>query len=186
MASTASSELPVGTKAPAFALPDTRNNQPVGPHDHAGQPLLIAFICNHCPYVVYLLDALVELAARAETRGVATIAISANDIVTYPQDGPLKMAELARERGFGFPYCFDETQSVAHAYEAVCTPDLYLFDADHGLYYRGQFDDTRPAGRGQAGVAHGGDLWAAIEGLLAGREAPTDVKASVGCSIKWR
>jgi len=186
MASTASTELPVGTRAPAFTLPDTRNNQPVGPHDYTGQPMLITFICNHCPYVVHILDALVALAARSETRGVATIAISSNDIASYPQDGPLKMAELARQRSFGFPYCFDETQVVARAYEAVCTPDIYLFDADHRLYYRGQFDDTRPSGRGNAGEAHGGDLWAATMGLLDGRDAPTDVKAGVGCSIKWR
>lgn len=186
MVSTESNVLPVGTPAPAFTLPDTRNNQPIGPHDHQGQPLLIVFMCNHCPYVIHILDPLVEIARRSDARGVATIAISANDIASYPQDGPTRMAELAEERGFSFPYCFDESQSVARAYDAVCTPDIYLFDAEHRLYYRGQFDGTRPSGRGRDGAAHGDDLSAAIDSLLAGDPAPQDVKPGIGCSIKWK
>jgi len=175
--------LSVGSAAPPFTLPDTRGNQPVSPSDHAGSPLLIAFLCNHCPYVVHIVEPLVALAAELAPRGLATIAISANDIVAYPQDGPVEMAALAAAKGFGFPYCFDETQDVARVYDAVCTPDLFLFDADHRLFYRGQFDGTRP-GRGDA--ADGADLRRAIEALLAGEPAPADPPPSVGCSIKWK
>ena len=182
MALTESAPMPVGTPAPPFTLPDTRDNQPIAPRDFVGSPLLVVFMCNHCPYVVHVLDALVELAGELETRGVRTVAISANDIVAYPQDGPLEMAALAEAQGFGFPYCFDESQDVARAYGAVCTPDLYLFDAEHRLYYRGRFDDTRP-GRGRA---HGGDLRAAAEALLAGEVPPSDPAPSIGCSIKWK
>ena len=182
MARTESLPMPVGTPAPPFTLPDTRGNQPVAPRDFAGSPLLVVFMCNHCPFVVHLLDPLVALAAELQERGIRTVAISANDIAAYPQDGPLEMAALAEAKGFGFPYCFDESQDVARAYDAVCTPDIYLFDADHRLFYRGQFDETRP-GKGQA---HGGDLRAAAEALLAGEAPPTDPPPSVGCSIKWK
>ena len=183
MAPTESVALPPGRPAPPFTLPDARGNQPVSPNDHAGSPLIVAFICNHCPYVVHILEPFVALAAELAARGVATIAISSNDIAAYPQDGPLEMAALAEAKGFGFPYCFDESQDVARAYEAACTPDLYLFDADHRLYYRGQFDATRPR-RGE--TATGSDLRAAAEALLAGRAPPTDPPPSVGCSIKWK
>ena len=182
MVTTRSEPMPVGTPAPPFTLPDTRDNQPIGPHQFAGDPLLIAFVCNHCPYVVHIVDALVERARELDARGVRTIAISANDIVAYPQDGPLEMAALAETKGFGFPYCFDESQDVARAYGAVCTPDIYLFDAGHELFYRGQFDGTRP-GRGEA---QGEDLRAAAEALLAGDAPPPDPSPSVGCSIKWK
>lgn len=182
MARTESLALPVGTPAPPFTLPDARNNQPVSPSDHAGQPLLVAFVCNHCPYVVHILEPFVALAAEYAPRGLATVAISANDIVAYPQDGPLEMAALAADKGFGFPYCFDESQDVARAYGAVCTPDLYLFDAEHRLFYRGQFDGTRPG----KGTATGEDLRAAIEALLAGDAPPDAPRPSVGCSIKWK
>jgi len=183
MARTESVPLPPGTPAPPFTLPDARGNQPVSPSDHDGSPLLVGFICNHCPYVVHILEPFVALAAELAERGVATIAISSNDIVAYPQDGPLEMAALAEEKGFDFPYCFDESQDVARAYGAVCTPDLYLFDAEHGLYYRGQFDETRP---GSGGAAHGEDLRAAAEALLAGEPPSADPTPSVGCSIKWK
>ena len=182
MARTESAALPPGTPAPPFTLPDARGNQPVSPADHAGRPLLVAFLCNHCPYVVHVLEPFVALAAAFAPRGLATIAISANDIAAYPQDGPVAMAALAEAKGFGFPYCFDESQDVARAYGAVCTPDLYLFDAGHRLFYRGQFDATRP-GRGDA---TGEDLAAAIESLLAGDAPPADPPPSVGCSIKWK
>lgn len=183
MVRTESTALPVGSPAPAFTLPDTRTGQSVSTASHAGSPLLIAFICNHCPYVVHLIEPFAALANAAAAQGLMSIAISANDVVAYPQDGPLEMAKLAEKNGFAFPYCYDESQEVARAYDAVCTPDLYLFDAAHRLFYRGQFDNTRP-GRNEA--AHGANLRAAIERLLAGEDAPVDPAPSVGCSIKWR
>jgi len=182
MVLTESTNMPTGAKAPQFTLPDTRNNQPVSLTDYAGKPVLIVFMCNHCPYVVHLIDELVVIAHQLADQGIATITISSNDISTHPQDGPLKMAELASHKGFKFPYCFDEQQSVARAYDAVCTPDIYLFDANHALYYRGQFDDTRP----NQGKAHGTDLKVAAQALLDGKPAPTDTQPSVGCSIKWK
>ncbi len=182
MVKTESVNMPLGATAPAFTLPDTRSNLPVSLADHADRSVLIVFMCNHCPYVVHLLDELVSLAHEAARDNVATIAISANDVTRYPQDGPDKMAELAERKGFDFPYCFDESQAVARAYGAVCTPDIFLFDADHRLYYHGQFDNTRP-GQGQA---HGADLHSAIKSLVQGQAAPADTKPSVGCSIKWK
>lgn len=179
---TESINLPLGTTAPDFTLPDTRSNLPVSLADHAQRSVLIVFMCNHCPYVVHLLDELVLLADEAAQSNVDTIAISANDVTRYPQDSPEKMAELARLKGFSFPYCFDESQTVARAYGAVCTPDIFLFDASHQLYYHGQFDNTRP---GQ-GTAHGADLRSAIQSLVQGMPAPLDTKPSVGCSIKWK
>ncbi len=165
---TESINLPLGTSAPDFTLPDTRNNLPVSLAEHTGRSVLIVFMCNHCPYVVHLLDELVSLANEAARNNVDTIAISANDVTRYPQDSPEKMAELANRKDFNFPYCFDESQTVARAYGAVCTPDIFLFDAGHRLYYHGQFDNTRP---GQ-GSAHGADLRSAIQSLVQGMPAP--------------
>jgi peroxiredoxin len=182
MIMTEASNIPIGERAPDFSLPDTQENQPVSLADHAGRPVLVVFMCNHCPYVVHLLDALVGLAHELYAEGIATIAISANDIIRYPQDAPVKMAELAVAKRFGFPYCFDEQQTVARAYGAVCTPDIFLLDAAHHLYYHGQFDDTRPG----SGTAHGSDLREAARLLLRGTPAPTDTRPSVGCSIKWK
>ena len=182
MVMTESINMPLGANAPTFTLPDTRSNLPVSLAEHTGHSVLIVFMCNHCPYVVHLLDELVSLAHEAARDNVDTIAISANDVARYPQDGPDKMAELAKLRGFDFPYCFDESQTVARAYGAVCTPDIFLFDAGHQLYYHGQFDNTRP-GQGQA---HGADLRSAIKSLVQGQPAPADIKPSVGCSIKWK
>lgn len=182
MALIESTSMPSGAKAPRFTLPDTRNNQPVSLADYAGKPALIVFMCNHCPYVVHLVDELSATAKQLAEKGIVTIAISSNDIVNYPQDGPIKMAALATEKEFDFPYCFDEQQHVARAYNAVCTPDIYLFDADHALYYRGQFDDTRP----NQGKAHGTDLKNAAQAMLDGKPAATDTHPSVGCSIKWK
>lgn len=181
MVLTESTNMPIGSSAPEFTLPDTRNGDPITLSDIDG-PLLIVFMCNHCPYVVHIVDPLVTLAAELKERGITTIAISANDVVSHPADGPDRMAALAKAKGFDFPYCFDETQEVARSYMAVCTPDIYLFDAQHKLYYRGQFDDTRP---GQ-GSAHGEDLRTAALQMLEGKAAPVDAKPSVGCSIKWK
>lgn len=182
MVLTQSTIMPIGAKAPDFTLPDTRNNQPVTLADYAETPVLVVFMCNHCPYVVHLVDELANTANRFGDQGIATVAISSNDITSHPQDGPIKMAELAAQKGFKFPYCYDEQQSVARAYDAVCTPDIYLFDANHTLFYRGQFDDTRP----NQGKAHGADLKNAAQALLEGKPAPSDTQPSVGCSIKWK
>ena len=182
MVLTKSTQMAIGSSAPEFTLTDTRDGQTVALSDYAGKPVLIVFMCNHCPYVVHLVDALANLAHEFAESGIATVTISSNDSASYPQDGPDKMASLAQQKGFRFPYCFDETQEVAKAYDAVCTPDIFLFDANHGLYYRGQFDDTRPG----AGIAHGGDLKAAGLALLASEPAPDNTRPSVGCSIKWK
>lgn len=181
MVLTESTNMPTGSSAPDFTLPDTRNGKPVTLGNVEG-PVLIVFMCNHCPYVVHIVDPLVALAAQLKERGVTTIAISANDIASHPADGPDRMADLATAKGFDFPYCFDETQEVARAYNAVCTPDIFLFDSEHKLYYHGQFDDTRP-GRD---VAHGDELRAAASQMLDGSPAPTGTSPSVGCSIKWK
>ncbi len=181
MVLTESTNMPVASSAPDFTLPDTRNGEPVTLGNIEG-PVLIVFMCNHCPYVVHIVDPLVALAAELNQRGVTTIAISSNDVVSHPADGPAKMAALAAAKGFDFPYCFDETQQVARSYNAVCTPDIFLFDSQHKLFYHGQFDDTRP-GRD---VAHGGDLRTAALQMLEGGLAPTDTSPSVGCSIKWK
>ena len=183
MSLTESQSMNVGTSAPRFTLPDTRNNAPVSTSDYDDKPLLIVFMCNHCPYVVHLVDALVEVAHDLAKQGTATVCISSNDTQRYPQDGPEKMAQLAMNKGFDFPYCLDESQDVARAYGAVCTPDIFLFDRSHQLYYHGQFDDTRP---GQTIAAHGGDLIQAALAMQADHPPPTNVLPSVGCSIKWK
>ena len=182
MAKTSSNDMPPGAAAPDFTLPDTRTGQSVSLTDHAGSPLLVLFMCNHCPYVVHIVDELVRLAADFHDRGVKTLAISANDVNSHPADSPENMGKLAADKDFGFPYLFDESQDVARAYGAVCTPDIYVFDADHRLFYRGQFDATRP---GQGSTATGDDLRAALAALLAGESAPQPQHPSVGCSIKW-
>ena len=182
MTLTKSEQLAPGSPAVPFTLPDTRTGNPVSLDEFTGQAVLLAFICNHCPYVVHLLDAFVQVTSNMAAHGVATIAISANDAAQYPADSPDKMAELAASRGFGFPYCHDESQAVARAYGAVCTPDLFLFDTQHKLYYHGQFDASRP-GQGQA---TGGALNAAVTQLLAQQPVPQNTHPSVGCSIKWK
>jgi len=178
-----SSTMPLGSKAPAFSLPDTRNGDTVSTEDFTGQALLVVFMCNHCPYVVHLVDELTKLANTLDTRGLKSVCISSNDVRNYPADSPEKMGALATAKGFNFPYCFDESQETAKAYGAICTPDIFLFDQQHQLYYHGQFDDTRP-GRGTQ--ATGEDLRIAAEKLLAGEPAPEHQSPSVGCSIKWK
>ena len=182
MTLTESTQLAPGSPAVPFTLPDTRTDNSVSLDEFDGQAVLLAFICNHCPYVVHLLDAFVQVTSSMAEQGVATIAISANDAAQYPADSPDKMAVLAASRGFEFPYCHDESQAVARAYGAVCTPDLFLFDTQHKLYYHGQFDASRP---GQ-GRATGADLSAAVTQLLAQQPVPQNTHPSVGCSIKWK
>jgi peroxiredoxin len=182
MAATESTMLPLGTRAPDFRLPDF-DGKPVALDDYAAAPgLVIAFICNHCPFVKHIRDELARFARDYQPQGVALIAINSNDFRAYPQDAPAAMAAEARTIGYTFPYLVDETQAVAKAYQAACTPDFYLFDRERKLVYRGQFDSSRP-GRG---AASGADLRAAADALLANRPMPADQKPSIGCNIKWR
>jgi peroxiredoxin len=180
-----STMLPLGTEAPDFALPDCLTGRKVTLADFAGQPaLLVAFICNHCPFVVHIREPLVGLIKEFQPRGLAAVAISSNDTDKYPEDAPSQMAVVARKYGFTFPYLFDQSQHVAHAYHAACTPDFYVFDATRRLTYRGRFDDSRP---GRPMPVTGADLRAAIEAALANQGIPeTAQKASVGCNIKWK
>jgi len=183
MAATPSTMIPLGTKAPDFRLPDTEGKM-VSRDDFDGAPvLLVLFICNHCPYVKHIRGALAEFARQYQPRGLAVVAINANDAASYPDDSPEKMAIEKGQAGYTFPYLYDETQEVAKAYHAACTPDLFLFDGQRKLVYRGQFDDSRPGnGRPVTGAA----LRAAADAVLAGRPVPGEQKASIGCNIKWK
>ena len=183
MAVTPSQMLTLGTPAPDFSLPDTEGNI-VSLADFKGAPaLLVIFMCNHCPFVKHILNELVELIKKYQSKGVAVVGINSNDVANYPEDSPEKMANLAREAGFTFPYLYDETQEVAKAYNAACTPDFFLFDREAKLVYRGQMDDSRP---GNNIPVTGVDLTAAIDDVLAGREVNPDQKPSIGCNIKWK
>lgn len=183
MAATPSSPTPTGFQAPAFSLPEPATGNTVTLESYAGTPVFVIFMCNHCPYVVHLLDALGNAANTLSEQGIQTIAISANDVGNYPADSPDKMAALAKRQGFSFPYLYDETQETAHAYAAECTPDLYLFDQNHKLYYRGQFDASRP---GSGSASTGQDLLAAATAMMAGDAPPANTVPSVGCGIKWK
>lgn len=190
-----STMIHLGTAAPSFELPDAGSGRRYSLQDFSSSnALLIAFICNHCPFVKHLLDGIVSFARDYQPRGLAVVAISANDIVSHPEDAPEEMARLARERGFTFPYLYDESQRVALAYEAICTPDFFLFDRERKLAYRGQFDASRPhterderanRPRNMAPVT-GRDLRAAADAVLREDAPPAEQIASVGCSIKWK
>ncbi len=183
MVLTPSTMLPLGTLAPDFSLPDSDGNT-VSLGDFAdAQALLVVFMCNHCPYVIHLKKDLAALAAEYSARGVATIAINANDRENYPQDAPDKMAEDKAEFGYVFPYLMDDSQETAKAYRAACTPDFYVFDKDRRLAYRGQFDDSRP---GNDKPITGQDIRAALNAVLAGNPVGGEQVASMGCNIKWR
>jgi peroxiredoxin len=183
MALTPSTMLPLGSHAPDFALPDTEGEL-VRLADFAKAPaLLVAFLCNHCPYVKHIRHAFADLAREYQARGVAIVGISSNDVVSHPDDSPELMKVEKATVGYTFPYLYDETQDVAKAYEAACTPDFYLFDADRALVYRGQLDASRP----NSGVpVTGRDLRAALDALLAGQPIDPDQKPSMGCNIKWK
>ncbi|MEM1445323.1 MAG: thioredoxin family protein [Planctomycetota bacterium] len=190
MALTPSTMLELGTAAPEFSLPDT-DGVSVSLGDFAGKPLLVAFICNHCPYVIHVAPALKAIGDDYAGK-VGMVAISSNDVANYPQDSPKLMKAEKEKRGYAFPYLYDETQEVAKAYTAACTPDFFLFDADHKLAYRGQIDDTRPhrisSGNydDRNGAASGGDLRAALEAVLAGQAVTVPQVPSMGCNIKWK
>lgn len=182
MVKTASTMLSLGTQAPAFSLLDV-DGSTVTRTQFVGKPLLVIFMCNHCPFVVHIRTELQRLAAEYKAKGVAVVGISSNDASAYPQDGPEEMKHEARTAGYTFPYVFDATQEVAKAYKAACTPDIFLFDADHSLVYRGQFDSSRP-GNGQP--VTGSDLRTSLDALLAGKSVTSEQRASIGCNIKWR
>lgn len=191
MALTESNMLKLGTPAPEFQLTDTEGSS-VSNSDFDGKPLLVMFICNHCPYVKHLADELAKAAATYIEMGVGVVAIQSNDVENYPDDGPEKMKVESDSRGYKFSYLFDDDQSVAKAYTAACTPDFFLFDAKHKLAYRGRFDETRPT-RIESGVydfqenpATGAELTAAVNAVVAGEAASEQQWPSLGCNIKWK
>lgn len=183
MALTESTMMPLGSQAPGFSLPEP-NGKIWSLEDVRGaKALVVVFMCNHCPFVKQLKPALAEFGRELQAKGGAMLAISSNDAESHPADAPEKMAEDAETFGYSFPYLYDETQEVAKAYGAVCTPDFFLFDQEGKLAYRGQFDDSRP---GDGKPVTGSDLRAAVEALLEGRSPSADQKPSIGCSIKWK
>ena len=183
MSLTPSTMLPLGTSAPPFALPDV-SGKTVSIADFQNAPaLLVMFICNHCPYVKHVRSGLAKLACDYQAQGVAVVAISSNDIESHPDDSPAKMAVEAKEADYTFPYLYDESQAVARAYQAACTPDFFLFDREKRLVYRGQLDDSRP---GNGIPVTGKDLRAALDAVIARKPVATEQKPSIGCNIKWK
>lgn len=183
MARTPSMMPPLGTRLPAFDLLEPCTGGQLSSDDLNGTPLLVGFVCNHCPFVVHLWPALLEFAAQYAEKGLQTVAINSNDAVAYPDDSPERMVELVHASGASFPYLFDESQAAARAFDAACTPDFFLFDAAGYLVYRGQFDSARP---GNGIAVSGVDMRAAVDALLAGEAINTEQMPSVGCSIKWK
>jgi peroxiredoxin len=185
MVLTPSTMLPLGTSMPRFALPDL-DGSTVSSDDFRGAPgLLVAFISGHCPYVTHIRHEFSRFATEYRQRGLAIVAICSNDVESFPEDGPEGMKQEAAAAGYTFPYLFDETQEVAKAFRAACTPDLFLFDHRGVLVYRGQFDDSRPRTARPIPVT-GKDLRAAADAVLSGQAVPADQKSSIGCNIKWK
>lgn len=184
MALTPSTMLPLGTPAPDFRLTNAVDGRTVALADLKDKPaLLVVFMCNHCPFVKHVAAGLAQLARDYQTRGVAMVGINSNDVTSHPDDSPDRMREEAQARGYMFPYLFDESQQVAKAYRAACTPDFFLFDKSRRLVYRGQMDSSRP----DNGIpVTGADLRAALDAVLAGRSPAAEQKSSIGCNIKWR
>lgn len=183
MVATNSTMLPLGTPAPDFQLPDPSGKAYSLADFPGAKALVIAFICNHCPYVKHLRSGLAALGREYQPRGVAIVGISSNDVERYPADSPARMAEEAKAAGYTFPYLVDESQAVAKAYRAACTPDFFVFDGSRRLVYRGQFDDSRP---GNNRPVTGRDLRNALEAVLAGRSVDPHQTPSLGCNIKWK
>ena len=179
-----STMLKLQTPAPDFSLPDVMSGRTVSLSDFKDKKaLLVMFICRHCPYVQHVKSELAKIGKDYKDKDIGIVAISSNDIEAYPEDGPKSLAEMAKEEGFDFSYLFDETQEVAKSYTAACTPDLFLFDKDRKLVYRGQIDDSRP---GSNIEVTGKDLRAAIDAVLEGKAVNPNQKPSMGCSIKWK
>lgn len=183
MAATPSTMPPLGMQAPDFTLPDAHGKEHSLSDFRDAPALLVAFICAHCPFVIHIRREFAGFAREYQDKGLAVVAIASNDLTQYPQDGPQGMAQEAEEAGYTFPYLFDETQEVAKAYRAACTPDLFLFDGSRNLVYRGQFDDSRP---GNGIPVTGRDLRAAADAVLEGNPVPEDQRSSIGCNIKWK
>ena len=185
-----STMLPLGTRAPDFSLPSVSDGRIVSLADFAERKaLLVMFLCAHCPYVVHVQPEIARIARDYADKSVALVAITANDVAQYPQDAPAPTAAAARAAGFTFPFLYDETQAVAKAYSAACTPDFFLFDAARRLVYRGQLDSSRPgrgADRPGSGALNGADLRAALDAVLADNEVSLEQKPSIGCNIKWK
>ena len=176
--------LPLETTAPPFKLHDTVSDEIISLEDIRGEKgTVVMFICNHCPFVVHVNEEIVRLAKSYQDKGISFIAISSNDVENYPQDGPDLMKQTAKRLGYPFPYLYDETQEVARAYDAACTPDIYLFDKELILVYRGQLDDSRP---GNGIPVTGADLRAALDNLISGVPISSEQKPSIGCNIKWK
>ena len=178
-----STMLALGTPAPDFRLPDTDGALVARDDFRAAPGLLVMFICNHCPYVIHIRDGLAAFGRDYQARGLAMVAINSNDVSAYPDDRPEKMVAERRRAGYVFPYLYDETQAVARAYRAACTPDFFLFDREQKLVYRGQFDDSRPS---SPRPVTGADLRAAADAVLAGRALGGEQRPSIGCNIKWK
>lgn len=184
MARTPSNMLPLGTPAPSFKLKDTNSNHHYSFEDLKGSKgTLVMFICNHCPFVHHVLEEVLMIAHDYRVQGLGIIAISSNDAEKYPQDGPEMMTEFAFQNRMNFPYLYDESQDVAKSFDAACTPDFYLFDAQDKLFYRGQLDDSRP---GNGIPLSGSDLRNAIDGVIYNRSIAELQKPSIGCNIKWK
>ena len=184
MARTPSNMLALGTKAPDFSLLDTVSGKTLALNELQGDKgTVIMFICNHCPFVIHVNPEISRLGKVYQEKGIGFIAISSNDVANYPQDAPHLMTKVAEQEGYSFPYLYDETQDVAKAYDAACTPDFYLFDGQLELVYRGQLDDSRP---GNGLPLDGQDLRNAMDALLVGGAIPENQKPSIGCNIKWK
>ncbi len=184
MSLTESNHMPLGTTAPDFTLPDVVTGEPVSLGQcQSDKATVVMFICNHCPYVVHILDKLVTVAREYTAKGVSFIAISSNDVANYPDDSPEKMRALALANDFPFPYLYDESQAVAKAYDAACTPDLFVFDGANNLAYQGRFDAATP---GNKAPITGQDLSDALTALLSGEQVTDTQYPSMGCNIKWK
>jgi peroxiredoxin len=184
MAKTLSAMLDLGTQAPDFSLPEVVSGKTITLASFKGEKaLLVMFICRHCPFVKHVQDELARIGSDYRGRGLGIVAISSNDVASFPDDAPAHMKEMALDLGFSFPFCYDETQAVAKAYHAACTPDFFVFNNERKLVYRGQLDDSRP----ESGVpVTGRDLRAAIDATLAGKQPAAEQRPSVGCNIKWK
>jgi peroxiredoxin len=184
MVITPTTTISLGAPAPDFTLPDTVSGETLSLDKlKSDTATMVMFLCNHCPYVKHVQDGLVQIAEDYQPKGVSFIAISSNDVENYPEDGPEEMKKVAQKKGYPFPFLYDETQEVAKAYSAVCTPDIFVFDGDMKLVYRGQFDDARPS---NDVPVTGEDVREALEALLNDKPVDPNQKPSVGCSIKWK